>query len=80
MIYINGSGHIKCKNKKGEYHRVNGPAAVIRENYQSWHINGKRHRIGGPALIIGDIQHWHIDGVEYTETDYHDKLKQMGLV
>ena len=64
----------------GEPHRMDGPA-VIHGNYQAWWENGKRHRLDGPAIIFhnGD-KSWYINNKKYTESEYQEKIKEMGLV
>jgi hypothetical protein len=81
MIYINTSYYdsIYFEDKNKELHRLNGPA-VISEKRQIWWKHGKRHRLDGPAIIDGDYQRWYINGEYfYLETEYYNKLKEMGL-
>ena len=40
---------------------------------------GKYHRLTGPAVIVGEHKAWYIEDVKYTESEYHEKLKEMGL-
>jgi hypothetical protein len=81
MIYIDGKyEYIHFKNKIGEFHRLDGPA-YFKHNIQIWYKNGKRHRLDGPAYIDGDKQrYWYIRGFLFPESEYHDKLKEMGMV
>jgi hypothetical protein len=51
------------RNKKGEFHRDDGPAIIGLNGTKYWYINGKRHRDGGPALIHPDgRQEWYQNG------------------
>lgn len=46
-------------NGKGELHREDGPAIIIREYFKEWWLEGKLHRVGGPAAIHSDgEQYW----------------------
>ena len=79
MIKINGRfGYVDFVNEKGEPHRLHG-AAFIEDEYQSWWENGNRHHLNGPAVIHGNIIEYWIEYVKYTESEYHEKLKEMGL-
>jgi len=54
-------------NENGELHRLDGPA-VIGHGYESWYVNGKRHRDNGPAVSIvyedGVLcQEWYINNL-----------------
>jgi hypothetical protein len=50
-----------------EFHRLNGPAVIWFDGFQSWWKNGKRHRKDGPALIWPDgRQSWWKNG-EFTK-------------
>jgi hypothetical protein len=81
MIYINHkkmNAHIIFFDKQLKYHRLNGPA-IVDEGYEAWYKNGELHRLDGPAVIDGDKRYWYIEEVKYTESEYYDKLKEMGL-
>lgn len=55
----------------GQYHRVDengiqdGPALICEDRSQSWHFNGKRHRLDGPAYVDPRNQYceWWLDGM-----------------
>jgi hypothetical protein len=52
------------KNKKGEYHRVDGPAFISANGtYKEWRINDELHREDGPAFIYGDYKIYFINGI-----------------
>jgi hypothetical protein len=38
------------QNKKGEYHRLDGPAVESSNGGKEWWQNGKLHRLDGPAI------------------------------
>lgn len=79
MIYINKNDDaIEFYDKNRKSHRLNGPAFIEGE-YQSWYQNGMFHRIGGPSVISSYGIFWCLQGVKYTETEYHHKIKEMGL-
>jgi hypothetical protein len=42
------------KNKKGEYHRLDGPAIEYPSGYKVWYKNGYLHRLYGPAIEFAD--------------------------
>ena len=78
MIYIDGKYIDFLDKNNHRHHRENGPA-VINGNRQEWWVNGKIHRLDGPAVITNNYKKWYINGMEYNETEYHNKLKEMGL-
>jgi hypothetical protein len=42
------------KNKKGEYHRLDGPAIETCIGNKFWYQNGYLHRLYGPAIELAD--------------------------
>jgi len=65
---IDFHGNKKWRNKKGQLHRLNGPAYIGPDGYQAYWINGKRHRENGPAII-------HTNGLEcYYQNDKLHRL------
>lgn len=53
-------------DKKGHFHREDGPAILYADGSCSWWLNGKRHRVDGPARTFiengGDPKYeWWID-------------------
>jgi hypothetical protein len=53
-------------NKKGQFHREDGPAFLSKNGIQTWWINGDRHRIDGPAFIgIDGTQEWWVSYNRY---------------
>jgi hypothetical protein len=76
MIHINVSfSSIDFMDKNGSLHRIGGPAVIVNEKHQVWYVNGKLHREDGPAVIDGDFQKWYLNGEQYNEFDYYEKLK-----
>jgi len=41
-------------NKKGQWHRLDGPAIVYKDGEKWWYLHGVRHRDDGPAIIGED--------------------------
>lgn len=74
---VNEYGTIRYFNKDNYLHREFGPA-VISSNYQSWFLNGKRHRLDGPARIYpSGVIYWYIFGEKYTEEDYWKEVERI---
>jgi len=46
---IDDTGTKHWYNKRGQLHRLDGPAIIFTDGAESWYKNGKRHRIGGPS-------------------------------
>ena len=47
----------------GKQHRVNGPAVIYPDGYESWYLNGKRHRVNGPSVThTNGSQQWYLHG------------------
>lgn len=38
-------------NKKGQLHRIGGPAVIRADGAEEWYLNGNMHRDDGPAVI-----------------------------
>ena len=78
-IEVDRDGTRKYFNSAGELHRDNGPAVEYKSGSRAWFQNGKLHREDGPAVkwSNGD-EEWWIDGVEYSEHEYHTALKTQG--
>ncbi len=64
------------KNKLGEIHCEDGPAIEYPNGDRAWYKHGKRHREDGPAIEFADGMNtsWWLDGINYTEAEYHKKL------
>ena len=86
MIYINFDNTLFHSNmfldENCKFNRIKYPAHIT-DSTLHWYENGNRHRLDGPA-IIGDYKGskrkaWYINDEPYTESTYHEKLKEMGL-
>ena len=79
ILTIDENGDKYWRNKEGELHRIDGPAAEYSDGRKEWHKNGKLHRIDGPAIECSDgRKEWYqmgkrhrIDGpaAEYSDGD-----------
>ena len=54
--------------RRGNYHRLDGPAVTWLDGEQWWMVNGKKHRIDGPAIewYSSDRWWWFLNGVNYS--------------
>ena len=51
------------RNKRGQFHREDGPAVIYPDGEQHWYIHGQLHREDGPAIIFADgSRFWYING------------------
>jgi regulation of enolase protein 1 (concanavalin A-like superfamily) len=58
------------RNKRGQLHRLDGPAAEHLEGTKYWFQDGKLHRLDGPAVILyNDNKEWFKYGVQYTSKE-----------
>jgi hypothetical protein len=65
-------------NKKGVFHRVDGPA-WIGSGIKEWCLNGKLHREDGPAYEgTNGYKEWYLNGYLYEFQDYLKELKKIG--
>ncbi len=72
---IIGANGYKAWYQNGKPHRLNGPATIFADGGKSWYQNDKLHRIDGPAVEwIDGGKEWHIEGKEYTEEQFNQKL------
>jgi hypothetical protein len=56
-------GNKYCRNSKGQFHRIDGPAIEGLDGFKAWYVNGKRHRVNGPAIEYpNDSKSWYING------------------
>ena len=58
-------------------HREDGPACEWSNGAKWWCINSEFHREDGPAIeeCCGE-KRWYLDGVEYSEEEFHKKIEQ----
>jgi hypothetical protein len=73
-MQISDEGTICWYNKKGEFHRLDGPAIERADGSKAYYINGKAHRLYGPAIerADGSKEYW-IDGKELTEEEFNNR-------
>ena len=61
----------------GRLHRIDGPAIVYADDSSSWWQDGELHRIDGPAIEWpSGNKAWYINGVELTEAEFNQAVKQ----
>ncbi len=51
---ISYSDNVQAWYNNGKLHRLDGPA-IIRNNYQAWHINGEHYTKAEYDLAIGEM-------------------------
>ena len=68
IVHDNGTEEWRLN---GKLHRENGPALVYSNGDKKWWINDKLHRTDGPALEFGSLKEWWIEGVHYSEAEFH---------
>ncbi len=69
---VNEFGTKVWYNKKGQEHRLDGPAIEYRDGGKDWYKNGKRHRCSGPAIVwSSEYRDWFIDGQRLTENEFY---------
>jgi len=63
ICHIDSDGNKFWKNRKGQYHRKDGPATEYTNGDKEWYINGKLHRKDGPAAeYTNGYKEWYING------------------
>ena len=68
FMWIDGVGSEIWKNKKGERHRLGGPAYISKDGREDWYKDGKWHRLDGPAVILSSgHKQWYIRGNRHRE-------------
>ena len=66
--------HVFYFNSKGQYHRLNGPAAEYTDGSNDWYVNGKRHRLDGPAILLANgTKYWYLNSRRCSKSG-HAKL------
>ena len=64
FLFIDIYGIKRWKNKKGELHRLDGPAVEYIDGAEEWYQNGYLHRLNWPAAIRNDgTKEWWQNGV-----------------
>lgn len=65
---VEKDGDESWHNRKGQYHREDGPAYIGTNGFTSWWFKGERHRVDGPAVIDEDgNEEWWLDGKLHRE-------------
>jgi len=68
-VVFHGEQYQVWRNKKGQLHRLHGPAVIRSNGTQYWIQKGQFHRLGGPAIIESDgYEAWY----------FHDKHHREG--
>jgi len=93
-VYTKEKGIIETNDGSGilelTLHRVDGPAYIrydinANKKIEEYCVDGKIHRLNGPAVIQyaedGNIIYevYYINGIEYTEENYHKELLKLKL-
>jgi hypothetical protein len=75
VLEVSSIGTKRWRNKKGYYHRLDGPAIIYRDGDMVWYRHGNRHRDDGPALDWPSANRfkWYKDGREY-EPSAHELM------
>jgi len=62
-VKVDDMGDVRYYNKKGQPHRLDGPAIEMANGYKAWYVNGKLHREDGPAIEWPDGgRSWYVNG------------------
>ena len=68
IIIEDNFGNKKWYDKKGEYHREDGPAYEYANGTKVWYLNGEIHREDGPAIeYTNDDKSWYLNGEIHRE-------------
>lgn len=68
IIYEDKERRVNYFDKKGQYHRTDGPAVEYSNGDREWRIKGLLHRTDGPALEWNKIyKQWYINGKRHRE-------------
>ena len=59
----------------GQLHRTTGPAVEWANGGYDWYQNGLRHRVWGPAYVRANERYWYLNGEQFTEKEFHERLK-----
>ena len=51
------------------------PYLQVANGTKRWYLKGQLHRENGPAVEwVNDNNEWHLNGVEYTENEFNEKM------
>jgi len=76
-VYDNGNKSWELPN--GKFHREDGPAVEYSNGSKQWWLNGLRHRENGPAVELSSGKEWWLNGKNYTEQEYKNKMRSRKL-
>ena len=77
---VDKDGTIYYKNKKGQYHREDGPAVLYSNGTKVWSINGLIHREDGPAIEYpGGYSEYRLSNIRYTKEDWEEEIIKIKL-
>jgi hypothetical protein len=75
-VTVDERGTIRWYNRKGEFHREDGPAIEYTNGTKYWCQNGIFHRENGPAVEESNgTKQWYLNGKEFTEKEFNTKEK-----
>lgn len=60
-----------------QLHRIGAPAIERADGDKSWWINDELHREDGPAMIWDGVPAWFLNGVEMSEAQHAQAVKEM---
>ena len=75
-LVVSSFGTKEWKNKKGLFHRDDGPAIIHPNGTEEWYRNGKIHRRDGPAVVrpyekqFGTKYEWWYNGKRITSNSF----------
>lgn len=84
MKEVDERGIITYKDRRGELHRLDGPARLWNKGelgYEhEWYRNNRLHRLDGPAIeyLDGTHEYW-IDGKKYSKEEYQMIMFSLGV-
>ena len=66
-------------DKKGYWHRIDGPAYITRDA-KAWCYHGRFHRLDGPAYIdsFNNLDYWYVNGFELTKEEFDEWVEVYG--
>ena len=74
------SNRIEYRNKKGNLHRLDGPAREWIDGSKEWWLNGEYHREDGPAIEFSvGTKKWYLNGEYYTEQEWQQEIIKIKL-
>lgn len=69
---------VEWEDEAGNLYQLNKLSVDYLNGIESWWVEGKLSRLDGPAIKWRDgSEAWYIEGIEYTEQEFNDKIKQL---